>query len=62
MDLFVEIGENIDDVYVKTFSPDELSLFNDDSRRSYTYIAPNRLALSYVVELDQNLRCVRSES
>ena len=62
MDLFVEIGENIDDVYVKTFSPDKLSLFNDDSRRSYTYIVPNRLALSYVVELDQNLRCVRSES
>ena len=47
---------------MKTFSRDELSQFNDDSHRSYTYIAPNRLALSYVVELDQNLRCVRSES
>ena len=62
MDLFVKIGENIDDVYVKPFSHDELSLFNDDSHRSYTYIASNRLALSYVVELDQSRRCVRSES
>ena len=59
---FVEIGENIDGVHMKTFSPDELSQFNDNSRGSYTYIAPKRLALSYVVELDQNLRCVRSES
>lgn len=38
--LFVDLGENIDDVYVQTLSPHELSLFNDHSRRSCTYLAP----------------------
>lgn len=60
--LFVDKVENIDDSYMKTFSPHEWSLFYDDSRRIYTYFAPERLVLSQDVELDQTLRCVRLES
>ena len=57
-----DLADHVEDAYVQTFYPSELDqLYDNDSRKTYTILAPRVINLSYVVQLELNMMHVDKE-
>ena len=61
-ELMNDLADHVEDAYVQTFYPSELDqLYDNDGRKTYTFLAPRVIKLSYVVQLELNMMHVDKE-
>ena len=61
-ELIDDLADSVEDADVRQFSPSDFDhLYDNDNRKTYTYLAPKVVSLEYVVQLELNQMALESE-
>ena len=61
-ELFDDLADRVEDADVRQVSPSDFDhLYDNDNRKTYTYLAPKVVSLDYVVQLELNQMALESE-